>query len=214
VCAHPSSVHNGPDFAPHVYVEVRHAPLNPEGPPTRELKAGLYVEITIKSDSGFEEDLDHVIDQEVVSAPVDHSVSMNGQPHGPPQQADEEPATNAHIDRHNTSMEQALEYAEMLAGRIGSWANCQLDRFRCERCGMENWQAIAASGYRLTRILSRTKFGRIRFRISKEATNCVVNDLTADAGPSPRIEVVLDIERRVVEAAEGMAEMQALAGIR
>ena len=77
VCAHPSSVHNGPDFAPHVYVEIRHDPLNPEAQPTREPKAGLYVEITIKSDSGFDDDLDHVIDQEMVSAPMDRSASMN-----------------------------------------------------------------------------------------------------------------------------------------
>ena len=58
-------------------------------------------------------------------------------------------------------------------------ANDQLDRFRCERCGMEDWQAIAASGYRLTRMLSRTKFGRIRLRITKEAAKCVVNDFVA-----------------------------------
>jgi hypothetical protein len=221
VCAHPVAVQNGPDYSSHVYIEIRKEPFaddKKEGdkktaPPTKQLRAGLYVELLVKSDSGVDEDLDRVLDQEFVSAPLDRSASMQGNPQNAPDQGQQEPATLARIDRHDVGVEQAIGYAAGLAGQVGHWSNDQVDKFRCERCNMPEWQVIPASGYRVTRVISRAKDDRIRLRVTKEPTRCGVAGVVADPGPSQKIEVTLDLEQRVVEAEEGQLEAQALAGL-
>jgi hypothetical protein len=220
VCAHPVAVQNGPDYSSHVYIEIREEPLPDDevhdkepAEPTKQLLAGLYVELLVKSDSVVDEDLDRVLDQEFVSAPLDRSASMQGQPQNAPSQGGQEPATTARIDRHDVGVEQAIGYAAGLAGQVGHWSNDQVDKFRCQRCDMPEWHVIPASGYRVTRVISRAKNDRIRLRVTKEPTRCQVAGVEAQPGPSPKIEVTLDLEQRVVEAEEGLQEWQALAGI-
>ncbi|HEV8068330.1 MAG TPA: hypothetical protein VGP76_11385 [Planctomycetaceae bacterium] len=217
VCAHPIAVQNGPDYCSHVYIEIREEPFagDDEEPaaPTRHLMAGLYVELLVKSDSGVDEDLDMVLDEEFLSLPLDHSASMQGHPHNAPNPGRQQPATLARIDRHDVGEEQAIGYAATLAGQVGHWSNDQLDKFRCQRCNMPQWRVIPASGYRVTRVISLAKNDRIRLRVTKEPTQCQVDGVEADPGPSPKIEVTLDLEQRIVPAEEGQLEAQALAGI-
>jgi hypothetical protein len=175
--------------------------------------AGLYVELTVESDSGVNGDLDLVYDQEFVSAPLDHSASMQGQPQHPPKQGGQEPASSAVIDRHDVGVMQALSYAAALAGQAGHWSNDQLDKFRCERCGPDHWHVTPRSGYRVTRTLSFAKHGRVRLGVRKEARGCTVAGMTTTAGPSPPVQVTLDLEERIVDAAEVIADWAALAGI-
>jgi hypothetical protein len=217
VCAHPCAVQNGPDFAPHVYMEIRQSPFgeNDEPAPPSKFMAGLYVELVVKSDSGIDADLDEVLDQEFVSAPLDHSASMHGDPHNPPDQGAEESAISAILDRHDIGVEQVLDYAAALAGQMGHWSNDQLDRFRCRRCDPDpgQWHVTPMSGYRVTRTIFQGKHNRIRLRVRKEARPCTVAGVTTAAGPSPAIEVVLDLERRTLDAEEVANEWAALAGI-
>jgi hypothetical protein len=127
VCAHPVAVQNGPDYSSHVYIEIREEPFAADkdkhdktpAVPTRQLLAGLYVELLVQSDSGVDEDLDRVFDQEFVSAPLDRSASMQGNPQNAPSQGRQEPATVARIDRHDVGVEQAIDYAAALAGQVG-----------------------------------------------------------------------------------------------
>lgn len=213
VCAHPSAVHNGPDRAPHVYIEVRQDPFNAANQPTMELMAGMYVEVLVESDSGVNGDLDQVLDQEFVSAPLNHSASMHGQPQNAPNQAGPEIAIHAIIDRHDIGVSQAIDYAAALGAQSGHWSNDQLDKFRCDRCDPDHWHVTPKSGYRVTRTIFRGKHNRIRLRVNKEARNCTVAGVPSGPGPSPPLEVVLDLERRTVDAVEGMADIAALAGV-
>ena len=220
VCAHPCAVENGPDFAPHVYMEIRQSPFEEEAgeeppAPTRKYMAGLYVELLVKSDSDVAADLDQVLDQEFVSAPLDRSASMQGTPHNPPDQSKKQPATSAILDRHDIGVEQALDFATALAGQVGHWSNDQLDKFRCRRCAPDpgQWHVTPMSGYRVTRTIFLGRHNRVRLRVRKEARPCTVADVTTTAGPFAVIEVVLDLERRTLDAEAVADEWAALAGL-
>jgi hypothetical protein len=213
VCAHPCAVHNGPDHAPHVYIEVRQDLFDAALQATTEFMAGMYVELRIESDSGVDGDLDQVFDQEFVSAPLDHSKSMQGQPQNPPKQGGQEPATNALMDRHDIGVIQVITFAASLGTQSGHWSNDQLDKFCCQRCDPDNWHVISRSGYRVTRTISRGKHNRIRLSVIKEARGCTVEGVATAPGPSPTFEVLLDLEQRTVGANEELAELAALAGI-
>ncbi len=209
VCAHPCAIHNGPDFAPHTYRCDR---TSADGKISREdVQVGLHVQLRVESDSGHTMDLDCVDDQEMVSEPRDHSPSMNGHPKSKPYQAAPEKASDATFDRHDFGFDRAVRFAQALNGQDGSWANDQVDIFRCKRCDPETWHDVPNSGYRITRRITRSPRGLARLVVEKEAKDCSIGDHASAAGPSPKISTFLDLEIEVRSADEEKADMIALA---
>ena len=166
VCAHPAAVKNGPECSAHVYVRVSIDPLNAGQELGQEHLVGMFIRLGIVSDSGDDNDLNEVVDQELLSEPRDHSASMQGNPHGHSQTAKSQRASEATLDLHDSALSTVLQYARALQGRVGWWANDQLDTFVCQRCGMTEPAVIPNSGYRLIRSIARSLGNRIRFRVA------------------------------------------------
>lgn len=202
VCAHPCAIQNGPDYVPHV---------NKEGSTVR---AGMFIQVAVLSDSWQANDLDQVTDQEILSAPYGHSPSLQGQPAGPPQVAAPEPAFKAKIDRHRDPIGELIVIADQKTrGAPASWSVNQHDEFTCTRCGMSEPGSVPNSGYRVTRTIYTVTPGRLRFRVRKEPFAHTVAEMEVAAGPSGPFEVTLDIEDSTPAANEEHAVWGVLGGI-
>jgi hypothetical protein len=70
-------------------------------------------------------------------------------------------------------------------GGDGSFNRHQLDIFTAPACGIPAPQAIPASGYLITRVITVGPGTQISFRVEKSPAACTVNGFSTTPGPSP-----------------------------
>lgn len=190
VCAHPCGMENGPQHQP---IDAAH----PESGPGLGMKVWMRVE----SDSGQTADLDAVEEREQVSGNINYSGALTKAP-PPPKPSGYQPAANVEPDRHRLRIDvtNALDQAQ-LHGQQGGWSNDQLDVLICPRCGIteQHPAPIRNSGYRVTRTILTDGQNRLKLRVTKQAMQCTVGVFTSAAGPSPPLQVELEVPRQQVQ---------------
>jgi hypothetical protein len=167
VCAHPNAVENGPN----------HNPIDTSS------DAGMQIDITVKSETGTDSDLDKVDDSEQVSLSFVHVGSMVGVAPLASSQSGFMPATTVPPDRHAWDKAFIID-RYVNHGGAGSMKKHQLDIFKCKRCGMVNPEVIPSSGYAISRSYFGSGGTRIQLETKKQAEGCSVNGYTTGAGPS------------------------------
>ena len=189
VCAHPTSVENGPQFET---ITLEHAESDGS-------MIGLKVWIRLPSDSGVDGDLSSVQEMEVVADAHDFTGAATKAPKS--SNSKWQLAHQVQPDRHRMRAD-VMNVADQtqLHGANGGWSNDQLDVFYCPRCGMAQAAPapIANSGYRVTRVISTTADNKLQLVLSKHPQACIINDFQAEAGPSQPIEITATVPKKHV----------------
>lgn len=166
VCAHPNAVLSGPV----------HAPIN-------TTYAGMEINITIRSDSGTDTDLDQVMDSEHV--PQSNGATGSGENGLTAETGGYQQATTVPPDQHVVAKTYIIDRFDNHGG-AGSMNFDQVDSFYCKRCGMQEANAVVIpnSGHTVTFSWWTTGGNSILMKAKKVAHACTVGAFTSAAGPS------------------------------